>query len=166
MKIVLICLLCLLIIFLAYKFFVYYKSRQYFFQNLYDFCGFLQSEISFLKTDIMALLDKKNESYDINFNKVLNCYKNALKNIDSFRVDFSEGISKISILKQEEKEKLCDFFEILGSSNSLDQLAQIGDFKSQFSSLLTYSKQEHQKYGAMSIKLGLLLALAIFIVFI
>lgn len=166
MKIILMLLLCLLVIFLSYKFFVYYKSRQYFFQNIYDFCGYLQSEISFLKTDIKTLLNKKNDSYGSNFNKVLMSYEKALKDIDNFRNNFRNELDKVAILKDDEKEQLCDFFEILGTSNSFDQLAQIGDFKSKFSSILGFSKQENQKYGSMSVKLGILFAVAIFIIFI
>ena len=84
MKLVLILIVCCLIIFIFYKAFCYYRSRQYFFENLCEFCESFNSEISFLKNNLNDILEKQKNCYKKDFNLLLNDYQTALKLKDSF----------------------------------------------------------------------------------
>ena len=165
-KILLLCILCSLIIFIAYKISAYYKQRQMLFENLCEFCNYMQTEIGFLKTDITASIDKFNNCSSKDFSKVLKLYLTTLKQSQNFYDDFMESLSKLNILKTNEKEKICSFFDSLGKSSQQEQIAQIENFKNDFMTELSNTKDDNKKYGAVSLKLGMLLSLAVFIIFI
>ena len=165
-KIILLCILCSLIIFIAYKISVYYKQRQMFFENLCEFCNYMQTEIGFLKTDISESINKFNNCFSKDFSKVLQLYLTTLRNSQNFYDDFTDSLSKLNLLKTNEKEKIYSFFNNLGKSSQQEQIAQIENFKNDFISELSCTKDDNKKYGAVSLKLGMLLSLAIFIIFI
>ncbi|MBQ0017319.1 MAG: hypothetical protein KBT30_01650 [Clostridiales bacterium] len=165
-KLILILILCFLVIFISYKIFCYYKSRQYFFQNLCEFCSYMESQISFLKMDLKSVVESKKGSYSKDFNSLLCSYQKILEVKENFNEDFKLALSKIAILKEDEKTKLFTFFDMLGKSNIVDQMAQIQSFKNDFSQNLSTTEKENNKYGTMSVKLGLLLAVALFVIFI
>ena len=165
-KIFLLCVLCLLVIFLAYKIGSYYKQRQRFFENVCEFCNFLQTEIGFLKTDITSLMTKYSNCSSKDFSKVLQLYIDSLKKAQNFHEDFIDNLSKLNLLKTNEREKICSFFDSLGKSSQDEQLAQIENFKNEFASQLKNASEDNKKYGTSSLKLGILLSLAIFIIFI
>ena len=164
-KFVLIAIICVLIIYIAYKVFVYYKSRKYFFENCCDFCANLQSQIYYLKKDILAVCDEKN-SYSPDFNKLLLSYKKCLGDLKTFDENLTKDIDKIAILHQDEKDKIFMFLSLLGKSSEHEQLIQIDNFKQQFLQKLDKTKDENAKYGGLSIKLGLLLAISVVVIFI
>lgn len=164
-KLFLIIILCLLIFFIAYKILVYYRSRHYFFENCCDFCANLQTQISYLKKDIVGVISEKN-NYCTNFNKVLNAYKKALENLSTFNENLKKDIDKLAILKQDEKDKIFSFLTILGKSSEQEQITQIANFQQQFMQKKEETKNENVKYGGLSIKLGLLMAFGVFVIFI
>lgn len=164
-KFLLIIILCCLIIFIAYKIFIYYKSRHYFFENCCDFCANLQTKISYLKQDILGVINEKN-NYHTDFNKLLNAYKKALENLSTFDESLKKDIEKLAILKLDEKDKIFSFFAILGKSSEQDQIQQIQNFQQQFMQKKDETKDENVKYGGLSVKLGLLLAFGVFVIFI
>lgn len=166
LKVIILCVLCSLIIFIAYKISIYYKQRQMLFENLCEFCNYVQTEIGFLKTDITAVADKFCNCSSKDFSKILELYITTLKKSQNFYDDFLDNLSKLSILKNSEKEKICSFFDGLGKSGQQEQIAQIENFKNDFMLELVNTKDDNKKYGAVSLKLGLLLSLAVFIVFI
>ena len=71
-----------------------------------------------------------------------------------------------NLLLDPEKAKIIDFFDMLGKTNQMDQLSQISACKAEFESKLSSVSQETQKKGTTSFKLGILLAIAIFVIFI
>ncbi len=164
LKVALILIVCGLVVFLAYKFYVYYKARQCYYQNLCDFCTYLQSQIGFLKTDIYNLVEQRKNTYKKEFLKTLECYQKALKSTN-FREDMQKTMMT-NLLLDPEKAKIIDFFDMLGKTNQMDQLSQISACKAEFESKLSSVSQETQKKGTTSFKLGILLAIAIFVIFI
>lgn len=165
-KIILILAICLLVIFVAYKIYAYYKARQNYYQNMCDFCSYLESQINFLKTDICKLIENKREEYYKEFSNTLLAYKKALKSGQDFKNEFLSSLAKLSILSEEEKNKILSFFDSLGKTNQIDQLAQISSYKKEFENNLDISKTEITKKGATSLKLGILMAIAVFVIFI
>ena len=64
LKLILIFALCFLIIYVAFKIFLYYKQRQQFYENLTDFCSYLELQITFLKEDIQKIVNTKQNYYN------------------------------------------------------------------------------------------------------
>mgnify|MGYP004514837339 CR=1 FL=1 len=126
----------------------------------------MQTEIGFLKTDITGSINKFNNCSSKDFSKVLKLYLTTLKQSQNFYDDFMESLSKLNILKTNEKEKICSFFDSLGKSNQQEQIAQIENFKNDFMAELSSAKDDNKKYGTVSLKLGMLLSLAVFIIFV
>lgn len=165
-KILLLCILCFLIIFIAYKLGLYYKQRQAFFENLCEFCNYIKAEIGFLKTDVTTSIAKFNNSSSNDFSKILSLYLTMLKQSQNFYDDFMTGLNKFNLLKNNEKERICSFFDSLGKSGQQEQVAQIENFKNDFNVELNNTKDDNKKYGTLPLKLGILLSFAVFIVFI
>ncbi len=164
-KLILILILCSLILFVAYKIFIYYKSRKYFYENCCDFCTNLQAKISYLKKDILGVLNEKN-SYGKDFNKLLDSYKKCLNDLSNFDENLKSDIDKLVILKQDEKDKIFTFLSILGKSSEQEQITQILNFKQNFIQNLDQAKIDNSKYGGLSMKMGLLIALTVVVIFI
>lgn len=165
-KLLLIIILSVLIIFVGYKIFYYYKLRKEFFENLCDFCACLQSQINYLKNDLCQIINSRQGCYGKPFWELLNGFANFNNHNKDNQIKFSELLNKLNILSEEEKQKLCNFFDILGKSNQFDQLAQISCFKNEFALKLAQSEGEIDKKGKTAIKLGALLSLTILIIFI
>lgn len=165
-KIIVLLTLCALIVFISYKISAYYKTRQTFFDNLNSFCLNLESEIQFLKTDLGQVIEKEKKRYCKDFNYILNEYQSLLKHTNNFAENFKNKLDKINVLKDDEKIKIYQFFEMLGKSNVYDQLAQIASFKQQFDKQFEVIKNDNLKFGTTSLKLGFLLSLAVFVMFI
>lgn len=164
-KIVLIATICVLIMFIAYKIFVYYRTRRYFFDNCCDFCNNLCLKISYLKKDILSVCEEKN-TYTKSFNQLLFDYKKCLANLKTFDEDMQRDIQKIAFLNQDEKDKIYMFLSLLGKSSEHEQLIQIENFKSQFLQQYNFTKNESEKYGGLSIKMGILLSIAVIVIFV
>ena len=64
------------------------------------------------------------------------------------------------------KDKINMFFSMLGRTNVLDQKSQIASFKQNFERHKQNAIDETKKYGEMNIKLGIICAIAVFIIFI
>lgn len=164
-KIILIITLCSLVLFIAYKILVYYKSRKYFYENCCDFCTNLQTQISYLKKDILGVINENN-NYEKDFNKLLESYKKCLNNLSNFDENLKKDIDKLSILKQNEKDKIFTFLSVLGKSSEQEQITQILNFKQTFFQNFEQAKIENAKYGVLSMKMGILITLTILVIFI
>jgi stage III sporulation protein AB len=101
--------------------------------------------------------------------------KANLKGID---VNYLEYINKgyvldkdslfknITFLKEEEKDVILMFFRSLGRSDVDSQSKEIKNFQNRFESLSTSANGENKKYGTLSIKLGVVCALAVAVILI
>lgn len=164
-KLAIIVTICLLVVFIAYKLYCFYKLRCLYYQNLYDFCSFLSSQISFLKTDLTSLIKTKQIEYQKDFNSTLKSYLNALVS-NNFSKQFGDELKKQNILTMDEQTQICNFFEKLGKTNQQDQLAILSATKQQVQEKLKLLNQDLSKKGTVNLKLGIMLALALFVIFI
>lgn len=154
-----------LIVAVAYGILNYYKKRENFFANLMDFCSRLSNEISFLKTNLPSIVSNA-ESYKSEFQIVLTEFKSMLERGDINENNFKQILKRVQILKEEEQDSITAFFTSLGKTSLQEQLNCIAHYKVRFSELFNTSRQENSKFGGVSLKLGIILAIAVCIVFI
>ena len=69
-------------------------------------------------------------------------------------------------MKDNEKDLIFTFFKSLGRSDVDSQSKEIKNFQMRFDELVSTTTQENKKYGALSIKLGLIVGLIVVVIFI
>lgn len=164
-KILIILTIALLIVFISYAFYSYYKHRKIYYQNVCDFCAYLCSQIGYLKTDLIKLIEQRQLTYQKEFSYTLNAFKQSLAT-NNFQTQFFNSLQKITILTPSEIEKIFNFFDCLGKTNQVEQLALITSYKHDFENKLKNTNDEISKKGMINLKLGILLAVAVFVILI
>ena len=69
-------------------------------------------------------------------------------------------------MKDNEKDLIFTFFKSLGRSDVDSKSKEIKNFQMRFDELVSTTTQENKKYGALSIKLGLIVGLIVVVIFI
>ncbi len=150
--------------FVGYLFSRKYMKRKKFFASIIALADKLSLEINFSRERLKVLLS--------NFDQASR--KNLL-GVDERFVDYldkkceltSEEIFKnIDILKPEEKDMILLFFKTLGRSDVENQTKEIGSFVARFSEVKDSCDQEQKKYGALSLKLGVVAGLFLTVILI
>ena len=164
MKILIIVLFCSIAIYIGYYFSKKYKQRLQFFQSIVLLCQKFDVEINFSRErmkNIFLNLDEKHQK------KLFGVDKNFLAFLDQeSALDKITLFKNITFLKEEEKDILLMFFKSLGRSDLDSQSKEIKNFTSRFDNLTKSAEQDNKKYGALSIKLGIVASLFIIILFI
>ena len=164
MKYIFLIIIVCICTFVGYAFSKKYKIRANFFQSLLYLCQKFDIEINYSRErlkNIFLNLDDKN--------------KNSLKGIDKNYIAFidkevpldKDSLFKgINFLKDNEKDLIFTFFKSLGRSDVDSQSKEIKNFQMRFDELVSTTTQENKKYGALSIKLGLIGGLIVGVIFI
>lgn len=156
MKLVILGLIFSSICFTGFKFSNSFKEKERFYYEFCSFLLFLKGEISFLKSNILEILEKFNSKNE-NLNKVIINYKNYLK---------TEEYVFISLLSNEENLQIKHFFERLGQNDCFNQNEYIETNLAVFQKKYEDAKNANLKYGAMYKKLSIILAIFICIILI
>ena len=164
MKYFLLAILACVAIYLGYIFSKKYKTREKFFLSLVMLCQKFDVEINYsrqrLKNIFESLDDKQKKS-------LCGIDKNFLSFIDKETPLEKEYLfNGISFLKEDEKDVIFMFFKNLGRSDVDSQSKEIKNFQSRFETISTNAIKENKKYGSLSIKLGVVAGLFIFVLFI
>lgn len=164
MKFVILAVFAGVAIYIGYIFSKKYKTRENFFSALIMLCQKFDVEINYsrqrLKNIFSALDDKQKKSLH-------GIDKNFLSFIDNESPLEKEFLFKgITFLKNEEKDVIFMFFKSLGRSDVDSQSKEIKNFQVRFESLSSNAINENKKYGSLSIKLGIVAALFIVVLFI
>ena len=164
MKIVILAILLVISIYIGYIFSKKYKTRENFFSALVMLCQKFDVEINYSRQrlkNIFSSLDEKQKK------ALCGISDNFLSFIDKETPLEKEFLFKgINFLKEDEKDLIFMFFKSLGRSDVDSQSKEIKNFQSRFESLTTSAINENKKYGKLSIKLGIVLGLFIFVLFI
>ena len=160
LKIICIIVLFCLIVYVGYGILSYYKKRQQFYEDLSNFINYLNTEISFLKTDLVSIIDKNCNSYHSEMNDLLKFY---LENIKAKKNNFE---AKIKVLSKEENLDISNFFNSLGKTNLQEQQTCIAHYKCRFSEQKTKSEEDKNKNGLTYFKLCIVVGLGVCIVLI
>ena len=159
-KIVCLIVLFLLIIYVGYGILKYYRKRQQFYEDLIDFINCLNTEIAFLKTDLISLIGNNCHKYHNDMNDLLIRYLDNLKNNDT---NFD---AKMQVLSREENMEVNNFLNSLGKTNLEEQKTCIAHYKCRFSEKKQKSDQEKEKNGVTYFKLCIVVAIGVCIVLI
>ncbi|MGN1201105.1 MAG: stage III sporulation protein AB [Candidatus Caccovivens sp.] len=150
--------------FVGYMFSRKYMRRKKFFASLIALADKLSLEINFSRERLKVLL--------LNFDEAS---KKDLLGIDERFIDYldkkcelssEEIFKKNDILKQEEKDLILLFFKTLGRSDVENQTKEISSFVARFSEIKELCDQEQKKYGALSLKLGVVAGLFLAVILI
>jgi len=164
MKYILLFLLAGVCIFVGYIFSKKYSKRAQFFQSLVMLCQKFDVEINFsrerLKNIFLSLDDKQKT-------KLCGLVQNFVSFIEQETSLEKETLFKgITFLKEEEKEVIFMFFKSLGRSDVDSQSKEAKNYLSRFENFSALANGENKKYGSLSIKLGIIAGLFIFIIFV
>lgn len=160
LKIICIIILFCLIVYVGYGIFCYYKKRQLFYDDLINFVNYLNTEISFLKTDLISIIDRSCNKYHKELNDLLCSYLlNLRKNNNKFSAN-------LKVLSNEENQTLSNFFNSIGRTNIEEQKVCIAHYKSRFSEQKLISEEDKNKNGLTYFKLCIVVGLGVCIVFI
>lgn len=164
MKYILLAVFSIVSIYLGYVFSKKYRMRESFFLALVMLCQKFDVEINYsrqrLKNIFSSLDDKQQKSLH-------GIDKNFLAFIDKETPLEKEFLFKgFNFLKEDEKDVIFMFFKNLGRSDVDSQSKEVKNFQNRFESMSTNAINENKKYGKLSIKLGIVAALFIFVLFI
>lgn len=157
MKYIFIGLVFCLCVFVGYIFSVKYTKRKKFFSSLITLADKLSLEINFSRERLKVLIENFDSASRKNLLGVDEKFLEYLNKNCELTAD--EIFKKATILKQDEKDLLLLFFKTLGRSDVENQTKEIQSFVSRFSEIKTQCDAEQKKYGALSMKLGIVAGL-------
>lgn len=166
MKIVLIISIFGIAIYIGAQTYKRFYRRENFYKDLLSFCEVSFSEINFLQTKIIELIDKNMHLFKPDFKNFLEEYKSYLKTSldkDKFK---SNVLEKISVLEEEEANQICNFFCSLGAKDVESELGNISNFKSHFKEKTEKTSQDKSKYGNLYFKLSVMIATMLAVIII
>lgn len=147
------CLCCLV----GYIFSVKYSKRKKFFCSLIAFADKLSLEINFSRERLKVLL----QNFDLSNKKNLLGIDEKFADYLDKRCELTseEVFKKADILKQDEKDFVLLFLKTLGRSDVENQTKEIQSFLVRFNEMKQQCEEEQKKYGALSLKLGVVAGL-------
>ncbi len=164
MKFVLIVIISAMCVFFGFVFSSKFKKRMKFFNALILLCQKLDLEINYSRERLKILIDGIDENIkrdllgvDSNFMKIL---------ADGSECSSELLFKNLSVIKSSEKEVITMFFKNLGRSNLENQSREIKNYLSRFESLCEQASTDEKKFGKLGLKLGIISALAVFIILI
>ena len=164
MKYVFLFVIFLLCISIGFFYSKKYRTRLDFFFSLISLCQKFDVEINFSRArvkNIFLSLDEKT--------------KKKLCGIDNNYLSFLDGqialekeilFSGVNFLSENEKDLIFVFFNQLGRSDVDSQSKETKNFQSRFESLYENAQNDNKKYGALSLKLGIVAGLFLIVIFI
>ena len=157
MRYVLIVFVFFLCCFLGYFFSIKYLKRKKFFTSIILLADKLSLEINFSRERLKVLL----ENFDsTNRKNLLGIDERVIAYVDrKCELTSEEIFKKADCLKQEEKDFILLFLKTLGRSDVENQTKEIQSFISRFDELKMQCDAEQKKYGALSVKLGIIAGL-------
>lgn len=154
-------LLFLIVCYIGYGILSYYKKRAKIYEDLISFINCLNVEISFLKTNLIKIVEKEKTDYCKEFNDILNKFYDKLLSKESSCFE-----CKCELLNDNENKEISDFFNCLGKTDIKQQQMSIEHYKNKFLQHSSRFVQERDKNGVVGLKLSILLGLALCIVLI
>ena len=165
MRYILIAIIVFGVSYIGYGISRYYRKRKRYFEDLILISERLSVDISFSKDNLQTIILNSINSYGNDFKKSVNGYLEYLKDN---KTEFTNELlfKKSSLIKEEEKETIFLFFKSLGRLDASNQVSEIGNFKTKFISLKDNAEIDNKKFGSLSFKLAIVVALLIIILLI
>ena len=165
MKIILILIVVISMTYIGFGILQYYIKRKKIFEDIILLCEKLCVEISFFKNTLSSIISSNVNLFSKDFKNIISTYLNYLKNNNEVLTkDFL--FKKNTLLNDDEKELILNFFYNLGRLDASNQISQINDYKNKFIELKQKTNEENSKFGSLSLKLLILMGLLIGIILI
>lgn len=155
MKIFVLSIIALTIFYLGYLINMFFKKQCEIFGELVKFCSLLISQIKFTKNHVKKIVEENLSLFNSDF-------KNILSN---YFINNCGVVKSIYLLRCDEVEIL-NFFNSIGKLDALGEVCNIENNKIFFELRLRDKEEKNRKYGALSKKLGALIGLLLFIIFL
>ena len=142
------------------------KQNQIKIEKIIELINRIITEIRFAKTNTYKIF--KNLSLEENFSclEFLQYFKKSC-NLKPFPKAFKESINNWECsLKKDDLNKLKALANVLGSTDSEGQILALNQAKKRFEESLKSAKKIYDSKGKISRSLGILLGIAIFVIFI
>ena len=150
--------------YLGFQFANTYKKKDDFLSDLLNFTKSIKNEISFMKTDLLSILNKY--EYKSNFNDFLIKYQNLLKSKNQSQNEIIEILKKISNFDDLEKNTISQMFFELGNIGYIEQIERLEYYINFYENLLKKSSEQSGKMMPFCKKIGFLIGLLVCIVLI
>lgn len=157
MKYAFIGLVFCLCVFVGHIFSAKYNKRKKFFDSLIALADKLSLEINFSRERLKVLIENFDSQNRKNLLGVDEKFVQYLEKNCELTTD--EIFKQTNVLKSDEKDLLLLFFKTLGRSDVENQTKEIQNFVSRFSEIKNRCDLEQKKYGALSLKLGVIAGL-------
>ena len=164
MKILLLILLACIAILIGYIFSKKYKTRYSFLQSLDMLCQKFDVEINFSRERLKNMFDSLEEKHKRNLYGIDKNFLSYLYKETS--LDKESLFKNINFLKNDEKDVIFMFFKSLGRSDVDSQSKEIKNYQTRFESFSSTANNDNKKYGALSIKFGIIAGLFLIVLFI
>ena len=165
MKYVLLTVVVFGMIYIGFGILKFYQKRKKFFEDLTLFCNKLCVDISFSKENLRTIINQNINNFGKDFKSILENYLFFLENNESV-LSKEELFKKNSLIRDDEKEIVLHFFKDLGRLDASNQVLEIQNYHSRFESSKKQAEEENKKFGALSLKLMVLLGAVIVIILI
>lgn len=140
----------------------YFKRRKNFYKEYFNFLQTLLSEISFLKTDLVSIINRQIENNNsTDFTKTLKVFQDYISKDNNSQLAINS-----SILSKEENQELTNFFSSIGKKSLLDEIENIKHTTTLIEQKSNQVSEYFSKYSPISIKSGILISLLVIIIFI
>lgn len=137
-----------------------YKSRTMYYKSACEFAKCVATELSMKKTPMPDVAENFLKGRNGDFEKTVETWLDLAKKGQTFVYENT----LVSLLKNDEKKQIADFFSALGKTALDDQLSHIGYYENVFESKRAKCEDESKKLGGMYFKLCVLLGIAIMLI--
>ena len=142
-----------------------YKNKHKFYIDLLDFCNDFKNNISFLKTDIISIIEKN--CYSSKLSQLLNDVKNLINDkVIIEKKEFIVLLDKYNFLNEQDTTLLTSLFCEIGSLGYDEQISKIEYSIESVKNTINDFEQNKLKYVSLSKKMGFVIGLLVCIVLI
>ncbi len=151
MRIIMLAILVLCIVYIGYQIKAYFAYRIAYFDDLKMLCNRLLQNLDFRKDKLSIFFDKHLGD--------LKCERDIM---DAMNLSHIRNF----YLKDNERNMVYDFVQGLGTMDIIGEQASITNMRDEIENISKSCKARYDKYGTLSFKLSIILALLLIILFI
>lgn len=161
-------LVCLLLVssYVGYVLSRRYRRRARFMKDLQRFCEESSSNVSFNHAKVQELIDSILMDCGEEFTKLMCIYRDYLTSGCNRDLLQDNIRSTLNYLKTNEIQNITNFLVNIGTSDTEGELNNFNNYNTVFKTYRDTTDQESKKMAPMCIKLGVLLGVALVVIFL
>ena len=155
MKIFILSIIALSVFYLGYLISLFYLKQYQIYNELVKFCELLINQIKFSKNPVKKIVSENINAFNSDLKSILNDYF----------INENKKVKSVYLLNSDE-EQILNFFNSVGKLDLNGEICNIENNKAVLNLKLKEKEQNNLKYGPLSKKLGALLGILLFIIFV